>query len=142
VRGPVISKVPGLLEYLAQTQRSIDKVLVIFDADRRKPDELEREFKRRISKDYSFQVIPIIVVEELEAWLIADPAALRNLLGKSRDFKNPEKIRHPKAELQKLLSRTTRYTPEVARRLAQSLDLKMLERRCSSFREFQRALES
>jgi hypothetical protein len=109
-RGPVISKLPGVLDYLGHTQSGIERVLVIFDSDGRNPEELQREVRRKLIRKYGFEVTPIVVVEALEAWLIADPVAVRNHLGNSRNFTNPEGLRHPKSELTKLLPHRKRYT--------------------------------
>jgi Domain of unknown function (DUF4276) len=139
-KGPVIGKFPGLLSELDRSRRRIEKVIVVSDADGRNPEGLEREFKRRLVGRYRFNVIPIIVVEALEAWLIADPLALKRTVGITTAHTNPEKIRHPKTALLKLLPRTTRYTPEVARRIAEEIDLNLLQQRCRRFVTFRKAV--
>jgi len=139
-KGPVIGKFPGLVAELNRSGRRIEKVIVVSDADGEKPEVLEREFKRRLVGTYRFSVVPMIVVEALEAWLIADPLALKRAAGVYTAYPNPEKIRRPKAELLRLLPRATRYTPELARRVAKELDLKILGQRCPRFAAFRRAV--
>jgi hypothetical protein len=110
------------------------------DADGQQPATLIETIKKRLAGPYGFPVIPIIVVQMLEAWLVADPVALERVVGIKSSFRNPERVRNPKSELQRLLSRRTAYTPEVARRLAEQVDLQLLERRCRQFSAFRKAL--
>jgi hypothetical protein len=138
--GPVMGKFSSLVADLDRSRRPIEKVIVISDADGRKPEVLEREFKRRLVGTHRFNVVPIIVVEALEAWLIADPSALKRTAGITSTHTNPEKVRQPKTELIRLLRRTTRYTPELARRIAEDVDLKILEQRCPRFAGFRKAV--
>jgi hypothetical protein len=138
-KGPVIGKFSSLVAELDRSRRPIEKVIVVSDADGRKPEVLEREFKRRLVGAHRFKVILIIVVEALEAWLIADPFALKRAAGITSAYPNPEKIRHPKTQLIRILRRTTRYTPELARRIAEDVDLKILEQRCPRFAGFRKA---
>ena len=79
--------------------------------------------KNRVSCPYRFPVTPIKIVQMLEAWLVADPAALERVAGIKRSFPGPERIRNPKAELQGFLARRAAYTPEIARRIAEGIDL-------------------
>jgi hypothetical protein len=139
-KGPVIGKFPGLVAELARSYRRIEKILVVSDADGRDPGEMERDFKARLVKSYRFEVIPIIIVEALEAWLIADPLTLKNLIGVRTAFRSPERIRDPKTQLQRLLPPTTAYTPELARRIAEGIDLDILQQRCPRFSAFRDAL--
>ncbi len=138
-KGPVIGKLRGLVDEFERSRQPIEKVIMISDADGRKPEVLERELKRRVGRR-RFSVIPIIVVEALEAWLIADPLALNRAVGTTSTHTNPETIRHPKTELIRLLPQTTRYTPDLARRIAEHIDLKVLERRCPRFAGFRKAV--
>ena len=137
-KGPVIGKCRGLVAELDRSYRPIEKVLVVADADGRNPEQLENELKRSLVESYRFKVIPIIVVQRLEAWLLADPQALRSAFGNSRDFNNPERIRDPKSELRSVAG-STRYTAQVAGRIAEQIDLKLLEQRCPRFALFRKA---
>jgi hypothetical protein len=134
-RGLVTGKFPGIVAELHRSYR-IERVLVVSDADGEDPAQLVRTIKGRLVESYRFAVVPIIIVQKLEAWLIADPNALKNVLGVTRNFSSPERISDPKAELQKLFSRKTAYTPETARRIAEEIDLDVLRKRCPRFSVF------
>ena len=139
-KGPVIGKFPGLVAELDRSYRRIEKILVVSDADGHNPEQMERDFKARLIKSYRFKVVPIIIVEALEAWLIADPLTLKNILGVRTTFRSPERIRDPKTQLQKLLPPTTAYTPELARRIAEGIDFDVLQQRCPRFSAFRDAV--
>ncbi|MGA9724744.1 MAG: DUF4276 family protein [Candidatus Binatus sp.] len=138
-RGPVAGKFLGIVAELSRSYR-VDRVLVVSDADGREPMRIVRDFRRRLVENYGFEVVPIVVVEMLEAWLIADPIALESVLGIRKDFVSPERIRDPKAALRKILPQSTVYTPEIARRIAEKIDLKLLQKRCPRYSEFRAAI--
>jgi Domain of unknown function (DUF4276) len=139
-RGPVLGKIPGLVENLSHHRPRIEKILIVSDAHGRDPRELERKFTSRIVKKYSFPVIPIIIVEELEAWLIADSEALKRIIGVGRTFTNPERLPDPKSALEKLLARGTLYTSEMAGAIAREINLDRLEQQCPRFSLFKKAV--
>lgn len=139
-RGPVIGKFPGIVAELHRSYRP-ERILVVSDSDGEDPAELVRAIRGRLTTKYRFPMIPIVIVEELEAWLIADPSALERIVGIKRNFPNPEKVNDPKAALERLVSLSA-YTPELARRLAGEVDLDLLRRRCPRFRAFDRALQN
>jgi hypothetical protein len=124
-KGSVTGRLAGIV---AELQRSYkpERVLIICDADGQQARALIDTIKKRLAGPYRFPVTPIIVVQMLEAWLVADPAALEKVVGIKGSFPNPERIRNPKGDLQRLLSRRAAYTPEVARRLAEQIDLELL----------------
>lgn len=113
-RGRVTGKFPGLVAEMDRSQRRLEKILVVSDAHGRDPEELDRKFRSRLVKKYRFQVVPIIIVQELEAWLIADPDVLKNIVGVRKNFANPEKLIDPKTQLERLLPRAVVYTSEMA----------------------------
>jgi hypothetical protein len=138
-KGSVAGRLAGIVAELERSYK-LERVLIMCDADGQQPATLIETIKKRLAGPYGFPVIPIIVVQMLEAWLVADPVALERVVGIKSSFRNPERVRNPKSELQRLLSRRTAYTPEVARRLAEQVDLQLLERRCRQFSAFRKAL--
>lgn len=138
-RGSVVGRFAGILTELDRASR-IEKVLVISDADGQNPTRIVSSITNRIAGTYRFVVTPLVIVEMLEAWLIADAAALKSVLGARRSFPHPERIRDPKSELRRLFSRTAAYTPEVAGRIAERIDLNVLRQRCPRFATFQEAV--
>jgi hypothetical protein len=137
-RGSVLGKISGLVQDLSD-HPDIEKILIVSDADGRDPQHLERELSSRILGSYPFPVIPIIIVQELETWLIADPEALKKIIGFGKTFTNLETVRDAKSKLEKLF-RGTRYTSEMAGKIAGALDLDLLERRCPRFSLFKKAV--
>src|SRR5712692_4089847 len=117
-----------------------EKVLIERDNDGGDPASLIAAMKNMIVGTFSFSIHPLVAVEALEAWLLADPLALESVLGVKKSFASPEKIRDPKAQLEKLLSRRTAYTPKLAKEIAEKMDLNVLKTRCPWFATFQRAI--
>ncbi len=54
----------------------MEKLLVVADADGQNPATVVQRLKRRLVENYPFPVVPLIIVQALESWLIADPLAL------------------------------------------------------------------
>jgi uncharacterized protein DUF4276 len=138
-RGSVAGRVAGILTELDRASR-IEKVLVISDADGQSPTRIVSAITDRIAGAYRFVVTPLVIVEMLEAWIIADRAALSSVLGTGRSFPHPERIADPKSELRRLFSRASAYTPEFARRIAERIDLNVLGQRCPRFTTFREAI--
>jgi Domain of unknown function (DUF4276) len=122
----------------------VDKALIIRDADGKNPNELVHRLNVTINtRSYPFPVIPVIIVQELEAWLLADREALSQVIGKSISeiTESLEMLMAPKERLKNILSDANiAYTPEVARKITAATRLEVLEYRCPSFRVFRQAL--
>ena len=74
----LVKKFPGFLQEFrhAKDGAPVDKALVIRDADHKNPAELLAKMEARIvNRVYPFPRKLLIVVEELEAWLLADEEA-------------------------------------------------------------------
>jgi hypothetical protein len=138
-RGQVSGKFPGIVAELNRSYR-LERVLVVSDAEGRPPEQVLRTLRERMTGTYRFPVIPLVIVEMLEAWLIADPTALEKVVGSKRDFRSPEKVRDPKTNLANLFSRNALYTPEMARRIVEAIDLPRLRQRCPRFGYFESAV--
>jgi hypothetical protein len=85
----------------------------------------------------------VVIVEELETWLLADHEALSQVTRKriSKIISPLESIVDPKRRLQSMLSEAgIAYTAEVARKIVASAILERIEYRCSSFRTFRQAV--
>lgn len=144
-RVQLVRKFPAFLEEFrhAKNGAPVDKALVIRDADRKNPAELIARMEAKIvNRVYPFPRRLLIVVEELESWLLADEEALSALTGRSvRRVPDPEKLNDPKARLRNVLSEAgIAYTAEVARKIAAAARLDILAARCPSFRAFQDAV--
>ena len=140
-RGPIFGKFPRILDEL-ERRRTIDKALVICDADGELPSALLTRMRRELAGHrYRFPVEPLVIVQELEAWLLADEEALENVVGIKVLFRNPEDFKDPKQELERLLSQRNQiYTAARARRIAEAIRIPILSKRCPSFLKFRNAV--
>lgn len=138
-RGTVSGRLSGILHELDRYP-ALRKVLIVSDADGKEPTRIIRVIQKQAGQGYRFGVVPLVIVEMLEAWLIADPIALERVAGVRGSFKSPERIRDPKSRLHRLLRPRKAYTPEIARRLARELDLATLVKACPRFATFRAAL--
>jgi hypothetical protein len=97
----------------------VDKALIIRDADGKDPNELVHRLNVTINtRSYPFPVTPVIIVQELETWLLADSEALSQVTGKSISeiTESLETLIAPKQRLQNLLSEArVPYTSIVVR---------------------------
>jgi hypothetical protein len=90
---------------------------------------------------YGFPVEPVVIVQELEAWLLADEEALQSVVGMRTLFRSPEDRRYPKRELVRLVSQTGHvYDHALAGRIAEAIRISILSKRCPSFVKFQNAI--
>jgi hypothetical protein len=146
----LLKKFPGLLKSLRyQTQGAhFHKAFVICDADGEDSDKLEGRMRNKIANRNDLSETRfIVIVEELEAWLLADEEAISRVTrlqsGRTiaRVSENLESIANPKEKLKELLSEArVYYTPEVARQIAKESELDKIEYRCPKFREFRQAV--
>ena len=130
----LFAKFPGYLEEFryAKQGSSVDKALVVFDADHKDPQvEIMLLSKRIAARQYPFPIKYCAIVQELEAWLLA------------KEVVAPEALCDAKRELEaRLTAKGISYTQEVARRLASSVDLQLLGQRCQSFRAFPQSVRN
>jgi len=128
---------------------NLEKALVVSDAHSRNPrahlDQLQNEIQ---NVQFAFPVLFVVVVQELEAWLLADHLALNAVAaarGGQPNFRpltdSPESFADPKRELRVLLANAgIPYTQAVAREIAENADLQRIGYWCRSFRRFQDAV--
>ena len=127
---------------------NVDKAIVIRDAHGRDPEELKESMKSKIlNRRYPFEVKFLIIIHELEAWLLADEEAIsrvtRSRSGKPAVPVNKplESIIDPKETLGKVLSDAkVPYTPAVAQEIARESNLDKIKYRCPAFGEFCQAV--
>jgi hypothetical protein len=146
----LMNKFPGFLESFRYEKQGlpVDKALVIRDAHNKDPDELSKKMENKIKgRNYPFPVKFVIIVQELEAWLLADGNAISKITQSrsgrtvTRVDENLESINNPKQRLQKILSvAQVPYTPQVARKIAQEIDLSKIKYRCPRFKGFHQAV--
>jgi hypothetical protein len=145
-KGSLMRKFPGYLAGFCWDNQGgpVDKAFVIRDADGKDPHALMTIMKARIAdRPPIFPIEFVVIVQELETWLLADHQAIAQVTGmRTTDIHGVlEEMRDPKQRLQKILSDAgIAYTAEVARRIAAASDLEKLCYRCPSFRTFQQAI--
>lgn len=146
----LMKRFPGFLKEFCYAKQGlpVDKALVIRDADNKNTEELLADMRSKIEgQTYPFGELRfVIIVQELETWLLADEEAISRVTQSrsgrtiSRVNENLESIIHPKEKLKEILSSKVPYTPEVAREIAQESNLSRIEERCPKFREFRQAV--
>lgn len=144
-KAQLMKKFLGHLEEFRHTKKgsNLNKALIIRDADNKGPGELINRMQSKISnRHYPFPVKLLVIVQELEAWLLADETAVSLVTGKTTPaIPNPEGLSDPKQRLRNVLSKAKiSYTAEIARKIAARAKIEILESRCPSFREFREAV--
>jgi hypothetical protein len=135
------SKCIGWAEDLSN--RRCDMLIVVHDLDRRNYKQLHTDLTQKLARsaiDNNFVSIPI---EELEAWLLADPKGVMEALNLKRlpRFKGlPETITSPKEKLADEIFMCSRkeieYQTTMNARIAKHIDLQIVMDRCPSFKLF------
>ena len=141
----LLRQFPSYLEHFrhAKEGKNVDKALVIRDADQKNPAHLINDMRVKINnRHYTFPVKLLVIVQELEAWLLADENAVSLVTERTiRRTQKPEGLSDPKQKLKNVLSQAkTYYTHEVARKIAANADIDVIEARCPSFRVFREAI--
>lgn len=132
----------------------VDKALVLRDADGRSAAALEQLLENRIvGQRFVFPrgVEFNVAVQTVEAWLLADPAAI-NIVALHRqgtelepaEFPDdPESVPNPKQVLSRLLcAASVPHTAQVCGEIASAMSLEIVRARCGSFRSFERKVSS
>jgi hypothetical protein len=149
----LMKKFPGLLKVFEYqlAEGPVEMAVVTQDADGKNPEEIEVQMASRIAgREYPFAlgVRFFAVSQALESWLLADVNALNAVslrrrgkrVTKSHDA--PEALFRPKEDLRRLLSdHKLDYTSELAREIAQEIDLNKLSEACPRFRVFSRLVD-
>ncbi|VVM06206.1 hypothetical protein MAMC_00990 [Methylacidimicrobium cyclopophantes] len=133
------------IRILRVEQQNVNSFLWITDAEQEDPNRRRREMERRVEEaSLGIPVECVVAVPMLEAWLLADPNALRSVVGISKRearIEQPERLPGPKDRLERLFSQTNQnYTPEAARRIATELCIEAVSAQCPSFRQLQKAV--
>jgi len=86
--------------------RGCDTVILLHDLDRRNLEQLKKELTAKLSDSPITNKLICIPVEEIEAWFLSDPNAIKtalNLRRKPNIRGNPETINSPKETLGELI---------------------------------------
>lgn len=147
--GKFVTMFPAFLQEFEKLNIRIDKALVIRDADNRDPREIEQGLKQRLQEKiqgrkspFPFPVNIHVIVQELETWLLADEQAISVITGErasrtvTRIQETLESIQNPRERLTGVLGADIPYTPEVARRIAEEVNVETIKYRCPRFKMF------
>jgi hypothetical protein len=120
-------------------------LVLVQDLDGKDPVELSSKLATALEPGPIQQRIVVLAVQEIEAWLLTDSAAIRSALSLRRPIRriaDPEKIPRPKEYLRDLLFRasgnTLRYVNTIHNsKIADRVSVASL-RRCPSFRPLEK----
>lgn len=118
-------------------------VFLVHDSDDADPRVLRKQLERCFCQNQTKKRVVIIPVTEIEAWLVADVAAVKESLNfrhLPKAIGDPERLRDPKRTLSKWMRqygvRGRDYVSSIDNpRIAECLDVNSI-RRCTSFRIF------
>lgn len=138
-KSDLIKKFPNYLEEFRH-RGDIATALVVRDADGKCFSELDARMRARTSgrPEYPFPLHLLFIRQELEAWFLADEAALSQVVRRQvPPHHRPENLLSAKEELERiLLMGKIQYTSAVAETLARSVNVEALRSRCPSFKRF------
>lgn len=121
-------------------------LIVLHDGDGRDAEQLRDLLSAEVSHRQFDVIVVLIPVEELEAWLLVDPAALKAVFNMPRIPKvsaKPESISDPKEHLGMLVSKhsKTKYLNTAHnKKIARAINKDSLSR-CPSFAQFPKFIE-
>jgi hypothetical protein len=121
-----------------------DLAIILVDAD---GDEDRQRLLDNAIEGVFVEAVVAVAIQEFEAWLVADPGALKTVLRQTLSTpKPPEKL--PRRQAKELLQQwceqhaRSRDAAELRRDLARQCDLDTLAQRCTSFAAFLRKLNA
>jgi hypothetical protein len=124
-------------------ERGCTRLILIRDSDQNNPQQLYDDLSAALAPSPIALHVIVIPVREIEAWLLADHAAIRNAMkirGGTKRVANPEALARPKEHLRdciyKWSGKTIRYVNTIDNtKIAAAASVNELKR-CPSFRVF------
>lgn len=140
--GPIKKKAPGWCKAFAE--KGCSQIVLVHDRDRHDAKKLTRELEAVLSTAPQAKKVVVVPTEELEAWLLCDPNAVKVALNLRRSIKeehHPERIPSPKEYLGlavwRASERRVNYINAVHNPLiAEHIDVATISRKCPSFKPF------
>lgn len=123
-------------------QKGCDMIIIVHDLDRNNHDELYKELINKISNCPTKNIMVCIPIEEIEAWFLSDPIAIKetfNLLRIPNIAGLPETIPSPKEKIENIVKVNSNNTKLYLNtkhnsKLAQNVSLELMESKCGSFK--------
>jgi hypothetical protein len=123
-------------------QRGCTLLVVIHDLDKRDESELRTDLEGKIEGLEFRRSLVLIPIEEIEAWLLSDPNAIKSVFNMRKlpsIPSQPERISDPKEFLSALVMQNSksRYLNTIHnRQIAAELVIESLKSRCPSFSRY------
>lgn len=132
--GRNFSRAVGILREF-ERRRLVNSAIWATDAETDDGRQLESRMRKAVDEaSLRLRVCCVPVIRMLEAWLLADEAAVQRVCGRSRRINNPEALVDPKTELRHILAPRP-YTSAVAEQIAAEANVEVIATRCSSFQK-------
>lgn len=149
VNGPLKGKIVKTLKIFQYDGHNYDRVIVVDDSDGKDPSAKKQRLIDDVgSRTFPFELSYLVIVQELETWLLADENALTKVSQDrggtpiSRISGTLEEIQSPKELLIRTLESAGAgpYVTETARKIAEQSDVDRILARCPGYKEFSDAL--
>ena len=121
--------------------RGCKVLILVHDLDRNNYEVLYKEIKDSIEPFTIADTFISIPIEEMEAWFLADPKAIKNALKLKKDIKtfhHPEKVKSPKEVLAKEIEKASNNSKIYINTkhnllISKKLNVELLKNKCESF---------
>ena len=129
--------------------RGCNLLILVHDLDRNNLNDLKSELSKSIKESPIKNKLICIPIEEMESWLLSDPKNLKNTFSLKRIPKigtQPESIASPKERLRDYIYQCSNkevlyLNTKHNERIANTISLKLLRKRCPSFEELANFIE-
>ncbi|MCK5380218.1 MAG: DUF4276 family protein, partial [Candidatus Latescibacteria bacterium] len=131
------------IEQVVRSRSGAGGILVLLDADKDCPAELEPSLLRRCQAVTQLPATVVLAMREFEGWFLGAKESLRGVRGIRADAtapENPEMIRGAKERLTKNMQGQRYMEVDDQPALAARMDLELAKARCPSFEKFLRGV--
>lgn len=154
----LLKKLPDRLVGFRKFAMNEDRFIILIDNDSSDCGETKSQLEaialnagfstKASSPSGQYQVVTRVVIQELEAWLLGDEKAVRKAFpslgpsaGKAK-FKNPERLRKPSHELERMLDGIGNRDGKIERAKKIAKHFSLDQNACLSFHRFVEAVKA